>query len=283
MSYLDRIATCRRWNPAAYRPLVIDGRTLGRVSHGVAQRLAGFPDVFVVRDDSVALAPGLDDFDARSAAVAEVLGEMKARGEIPHWRGEDYPVAERWDEAPAFKIERAASALLGTRRFGVSMNGLVRDAGGLKMWVATRAATKQTEPGKLDHLVAGGQPFGLGVRENLVKEAWEEAGIPADLAARAIPVGAISFRCERPDGLLDEVTFCYDLELPADFAPANTDGEVESFTLWPIEEVLARVYDTEDFGFDVPLVIIDFAIRHGLIAPDDPDYQEIWQGLRLVE
>ena len=283
MSYLDRIATCRRWDPAAYRPLVIDGRTLGRVSRGVARRLAGFPDVFVVRDDSVGLAPGLDDFASRSRAVAEVLGEMKARGEIPHWRGEDYPVAERWDEAPALKIERAASALLGTRRFGVSMNGLVRDAGGLKMWVAKRAATKQTEPGKLDHLVAGGQPFGLGVRENLVKEAWEEAGIPADLAARAIPVGAVSYRCERPDGLIDEVSFCYDLELPADFAPANTDGEVESFTLWPIEEVLAQVYDTEDFGFDVPLVIIDFAIRHGLIAPDDPDYQEIWEGLRLGE
>jgi len=151
------------------------------------------------------------------------------------------------------------------------------------MWVATRAATKQTEPGKLDHLVAGGQPFGLGVRENLVKEAWEEAGIPADLAARAIPVGAVSFRCERPDGLLDEVAFCYDLELPADFAPANTDGEVESFSLWPIEEVLARIRGTEDFGFDVPLVIIDFAIRHGLIAPDDPDYQGVWEGLRLAE
>ncbi len=283
MSYLDRIATCRRWDSAAYRPLVIDGRTLGRVGHDIARRLADFPEVFAVGDDSVALAPGLDDFASRSRAVAEVLGEMKARGEIPHWRGEDYPVVARWDEAPALKIERAASALLGTRRFGVSMNGLVRGAGGLKMWVATRAATKQTEPGKLDHLVAGGQPFGLGVRENLVKEAWEEAGIPADLAARAIPVGAVSFRCERPDGLLDEVAFCYDLDLPADYVPANTDGEVESFSLWPIEEVLARIRDTEDFGFDVPLVIIDFAIRHGLIAPDDPDYQEIWQGLHLAE
>ena len=78
MSYLDRIATCRRWDPAAYRPLVIDGRTLGRISHGVARRLAGFPEVFVVSHDSVALAPGLDDFVSRSRAVAEVLGEYRA-------------------------------------------------------------------------------------------------------------------------------------------------------------------------------------------------------------
>jgi len=283
VSYLDRIATCRRWDPAAYRPLVIDGRTLGRVGHGFARRLAGYPEVFAVGEDAVALAPGLDDFDSRSQAVAEVLLDLKAQGEIPLWRGEDYPVLPRWGDAPVLKIERAASALLGTRHFGVSLNGLVRDAEGLKMWVAKRAATKQTEPGKLDHLAAGGQPFGLGVQENLIKEVWEEAGIPAELAARAIAVGAVSFRCERPDGLIDEVVFCYDLELPADFAPVNIDGEVESFSLWPIEEVLARVRDSEDFSFDVPLVIIDCAIRHGLIAPDDPDDQEIWQGLRRVE
>jgi 8-oxo-dGTP pyrophosphatase MutT (NUDIX family) len=262
---------------------VIDGRTLGRVSHGVVRRLAGFPEVFVIGDDSVALAPGLGGFESRSRAVAEVLGEMRAQGEIPLWRGEDYPVLMRWGEAPVLKIERAAAALLGTRSFGVHVNGLVRGAGGLMMWVAKRAANKQTAPGKLDHLVAGGQPFGLGVRENLIKEAGEEAGIPAELAARAIPTGAVSYRCQRPEGLRDDVLFCYDLELPADFAPANTDGEVESFSLWPIEEVLARVRDTEDFKFNVNLVVIDLAIRLGLIAPDDPDYQEIWQGLRLPE
>ncbi len=283
MSYLDRIAVCRHWDPEAYRPFTVDGRTLGRVSHGVARRLADFPEVFVVSDTAVALAPGLDGFDSRSRAVAEVLGEMKAQGEIPLWRDEEYPVVERWGAAPALKIERAASVLLGTRRFGVSVNGLVRSAGRLKMWVGKRAANKETEPGKLDHLVAGGQPFGLGVRENLIKEAWEEAGIPTELAARAVAVGAVSFRCERPEGLLDEVAFCYDLELPVAFTPQNTDGEVESFSLWPIEEVLARVRDTEDFGFDVALVVIDLAIRRGLIAPDDPDYQEIWQGLRLAE
>ncbi len=283
MSYLDRIAVCKRWDPEGYRPFTIDGTALGRVAHGFARRLEAYPEVFTVSARAVTLASGLGGFEARSQAVREVLLELRAQGEVPRWRDEDYPVLRRWGDAPALKIERAASALLGTRRFAVNVNGLVRDAGDLKMWVAKRAANKQIEPGKLDHLVAGGQPFGLGVRENLIKEAWEEAGIPAELAARAIPMGAVSFRCERPEGLLDDVSFCYDLELPADFMPANTDGEVESFSLWPIEEVLARVRDTEDFSFDINLVVIDFAIRHGLIAPDDPDYQEIWEGLRLVE
>jgi hypothetical protein len=159
----------------------------------------------------------------------------------------------------------------------------VRRPGGLFLWVATRAADKQTAPGKLDHIVAGGQPHGLGVRENLIKEAEEEAAIPAELAARAVPVGAVSYRCERPEGLRDDVLFCYDLELPEAFAPRNTDGEVESFALWPIGDVLARIRDSDDFKFNVNLVVLDLALRRGLIAPDDPDYQAIWEGLRLAE
>ncbi len=283
MSYLDRIAVCKRWDPAAYRPFTIDGATLGRVAQGFARRLEAFPKVFVVSDRAVTLAPELGDFETRSAAVREVLLELKAQGEIPLWRDEDYPVLRRWGGPPALKMERAAVPLFGVRGFGVHLNGLVRGADGLKLWVAKRARDKQTAPGKLDHIVAGGQPYGLGVAENLIKEAREEAGIPAALAAKAVPVGAVSYRCERPEGLRDDVLFCYDLELPADFAPVNEDGEVESFALWPMEEVLARIRETDDFKFNVNLVVLDLAVRLGLITPDEPDYQEIWEGLRLSE
>ncbi len=37
MSYLDRIAVCRHWDPEAYRPFMIDGAALGRVAHGFAR------------------------------------------------------------------------------------------------------------------------------------------------------------------------------------------------------------------------------------------------------
>ncbi len=283
MSYLDRIAVCKRWDPAAYRPFTIDGATLGRVAHGFARRLTDFPEVFVVSDRTVTLAPEHADFEARSRAVREVLLELKRNGEVPRWRDEDYPVLRRWGEPPALKMERAAVPLFGVRGFGVHLNGLVRGRQGLEMWVAKRARDKQTAPGKLDHIVAGGQPYGLGVAENLIKEAREEAGIPAALAATAVPVGAVSYRCERPEGLRDDVLFCYDLDLPEDFTPANQDGEVESFALWPMEEVLARIRDTDDFKFNVNLVVLDLAVRLGLITPDDPDCQEIWESLRLVE
>ena len=74
--------------------------------------------------------------------------------------------------------------------------------------------------------------------------------------------------------------FCYDLELPADFVPRNTDGEIERFELWPIEQVMETVAETTKFKFNCNLVIIDFLVRHGLIPPDDPDYLEIVRGLR---
>ncbi len=102
-----------------------------------------------------------------------------------------------------------------------------------------------------------------------------------ELATRAVPAGAVSYRCERPEGLRDDVFFNFDLELPDDFIPRNTDGEVESFELWPMARVMETMRETRDFKFNVNLVILDFAIRHGVLTPDDPDYQEIWEGLRL--
>ncbi len=66
---------------------------------------------------------------------------------------------------------------------------------------------KPTDAGKLDHLVAGGQPYGMAVFDNLIKEAAEEADLPASLARQAVAVGAVSYRCERAEGLRDDVLF----------------------------------------------------------------------------
>src|SRR3546814_1449713 len=82
-------------------------------------------------------------------------------------------------------MERGAVPLFGVPAFGVHVNGYVATADGPRLWVGRRAKHKMVAPGKLDHLVAGGQPYGLGLMENVVKEAQEEASIPADLAARA--------------------------------------------------------------------------------------------------
>jgi len=92
---------------------------------------------------------------------------------------------------------------------GVHVNGYVlRPDGTMALWVARRSSTKPTWPGKLDHIVAGGQPYGLSLVENVVKECQEEAGIPECLAKKAIPVGVVSYTSLQQAGIKRDVLFC---------------------------------------------------------------------------
>src|SRR5262249_586025 len=197
------------------------------------------------------------------------------------WRNEAYPVGVDFYSPPLMQIERAAVPLFGVRAYGVHVNGFVGDGADLRLWVAKRSPHKQTAPGKLDHLVAGGQPMGLSLMDNLVKEAAEEASLPEALARRARSAGFVSYVPERSKGLRSDICFCFDIELPAAFEPHNTDGEIESFSLWPIERVRTSLAETEDFKFNVALVNIDFLVRRGYLSPDEPGYVDLVEGLRL--
>lgn len=281
MSLLDRIADCARYRPDAYRPWIVAGEVAGLTGHAFAEALAEFPDVFQVGAADVRLAPGLTTPALRTEAIARVLETLKGRGMIPGWRGEHYPVSKSFHAPVLLTVERAATPLLGSKGYGVHLNGFVRKADGLHMWVGKRSMSKPTGPGKLDQMVGGGQPVGISVRANLLKECGEEAGMPKALAERAVPVGAVSYLTERQEGLRHDVLFNYDIELPADFAPTPTDGEVDAFYLWPIAEIVERLRTTDDFKFNAALVIIDFCVRHGVITPDDPEYVGITEGLRM--
>lgn len=280
MSFLDRIRTCHQWRPERYRPFLVDGTRFGWIDAAFAARLAPFYDVFAVEERAVRLRPELDSFEVRSRAVAEVMARLREDGALPFWRGELYPVTNSWDAPPVMALERGAVPHFGVRAYGLHLNGLVRTGDGIAVWVGKRAADRKVAPGSWDQMVAGGQPIGLSVRENMIKECAEEAGVPAALAAAATPVGLLAYVCEQPDGLRDDIAFLYDLWLPEDFEPANTDGEVERFERWTLEEAMAVVRDSESFKFNCAPVMIDLFVRHGALAPDDPDYQAIVAGLQ---
>ncbi len=280
MSFLDRIAECNAHDLSHFRPFMVAGQRVGWVRLEVQQRLAGFGDVFKVDDRGVTLNPRLKNFEERSAAIIPPLRALEKQGLITGWRDEPYPINTSFTAQPLMQMERAAIPHFGVRAYGVHMNGFVRRADGLHMWVARRARDKPTYPGMLDNTVAGGQPIGISLVDNLVKECKEEANIPASLARQAIAVGAITYCMEAPDGLKPDVQFCFDLELPDDFTPGNTDGEIDEFFLWPIARVAETVRDTREFKFNCNLVIIDFLVRHGVLPPDDPDYIDICQRLR---
>ena len=281
MSLLERIETCRRWNRSRYRPFQVAGQKVGWVTHDFARRLKDFPKAFRVSDVAVEMAPGLDDFAQRSAAMAEVLAGLSADGTVSGWRNEPYPVGTDFYAPPLLQMERAAVPLFGVRAYGVHINGFTGDGAALELWVAKRSKTKQTAPGKLDHLVAGGQPLGLSLMDNVVKECGEEAGMTPALARTARPAGFVSYVTERVEGLRNDICFVYDVALPADFRPVNEDGEIEEFYLWPIDQVRERLSESDDFKFNVALVNIDFLVRRGYLSPDEPGYVAIVEGLRL--
>lgn len=281
MSLLDRVRFCQRRDLTRYRRFVVGDHAVGWVRPVVADRLRGFADTFRVDDAAVRLDPRLGDFDSRSQAVDSVLRKLREEGLFPGWRDEPYPVGTDFHAAPLLKMERAAVPSFGVRAYGIHVNGYVESGEGLQVWVARRSRFKPTGPGKLDHLVAGGQPFGIGLTENLVKESAEEASLPQPLARSARPAGFVSYVMENEEGIRNDVLFVYDLAVPPGFAPENTDGEIEEFFLWPLERVVRTLESGDDFKFNVALVIIDFLVRRGLLAPDDPDYLAIVHGLRL--
>jgi 8-oxo-dGTP pyrophosphatase MutT (NUDIX family) len=280
MSLLRHVRRCNEYRPERFLPLFHGDSRIGLVRRDNARSLSRFPKVFTVADDAVRLAaPG--DFDALSAAVDGVVERLVADGLVPKWRNEFFAVATRWGAPPLFKLDRGAVAFFGVRAYGIHLNGYRRDGTGpLRLWVGRRAADKKVSPNKLDNLVAGGIGYGHGLFETLAKEAREEADMRAELIARAVPVGAVSYRMEVEGGARDDVLFVYDIAVPGDFVPRNTDGEIASFHLMTADEVVAGVRDSEDFKFNVNLVIIDFALRHGLVPPDDPDYLALVTGLR---
>ena len=278
MSFRDHIAACNNYDPSRAVRLFAGDERVGLLRRDNAEALRRFPDVFAVANDRVnLLARG--DVAAVSRAVDAVVDGLVAEGRVPKWRNETFDVAARWGAPPVFRLDRGAVPFFGTRAYGVHLNGYLWKAGTLHLWVGRRAPDKRVAPDKLDNLVAGGIGNGHGIDETLVKEAEEEASIPPGLIKHAVPAGAVSYRMETRLGIRDDVLFVYDLETPADFAPENRDGEIVHFELMTASEVFQRVRATSDFKFNVNLVILDFAVRHGLLRSDDPEYLDVATGL----
>ena len=169
------------------------------------------------------------------------------------------------------QIDRGAIPSFGVVAAGVHLNGLVRRADGLHVWIARRAADKLLDPGKLDHITAGGVPAGLTPEQTLVKEAEEEAAIPAALASRpaASPRSAMRWSVPRACGAI-----C--CTATTSTCP-RISSRVPRTARWRLRVVAGRarcsqtVRDTDEFKFNVNLVLIDLFLREGLIPGHEAD------------
>lgn len=241
--------------PGDRRRVWVDGSAVGWASPLIAEAASG--------QGASLDAAGLHFAAAQVAPIARVLAQAR----LFRWRGEAFDVRADPDGPALAQIDRGALPKFGIGALGVHVNGLVGD----RLWVARRARDKKLDPGKLDHIVAGGVASGDTIASTVAKEAGEEAGIPKELAATAALVGRVQYAMERTEGIRRDTLYCFDLELPADFTPVPTDGEVEAFELWTLTDVLETVRSTDDFKFNVNLVLIDLFLRRLMVSGAEAD------------
>jgi len=255
-------------SPAGLIPFRIGAAQVGWVAPELAQALTFRPRDFHFDRDGVALATRLRSAGMRSEALAEVLPSLAKGGHL-RIRRELFDVRETSTGPVLARLDRGALPAFGVMSQGVHVNGLVRRADGLHVWVGLRARDKAVAPGQFDNIVAGGIPAGLSPVECLIKEAAEEASLPPDLAAAARAAGRVSYVMANAEGLRRDVLHVYDLDIPEGVAPQPNDDEVERFELWPAARLVDAVRTTDSIKFNVNLILIDLFLREGLI--DDPD------------
>jgi hypothetical protein len=84
-------------------------------------------------------------------------------------------------------------------------------------------------------------------------------------------------------GLSTKRLVTFDVEMPDGLTPLCADGEVEEFRLMPVQELLDSIRTRLPLWKpNAALVAIDFAMRHGLISPDEPGFVTLAQKLRAA-
>lgn len=193
----------------------------------------------------------------RSQALQSAAQRLHAQGLIRDWRDELYCY---WGDTGGqphpglpehFRLERAAFRFLGLRSHAVHINGFTPDG---RMWCGRRALSKATDPGRLDNLAAGGLPAGETVQDCALRELYEEAGLPESLTRQVQPAGHLTTARMEAEGWHEETLLVFNLQIPPDVQPHNTDGEVSGFECLSLDEVMQRIA-ARDFSEDAACVV----------------------------
>jgi 8-oxo-dGTP pyrophosphatase MutT (NUDIX family) len=113
----------------------------------------------------------------------------------------------------------------------------------------------------LDNLAAGGISADETLQQCVIRELWEEAGVPLNIARLVQPIGHIHVRrIVEPKGLHDESLYTYDLLLPDDFTPQNNDGEVSEFIKVPFSQAANLILEGA-LTPDAAAVTAEFLLR----------------------
>tara|TARA_B100000700_G_C15026136_1_gene848237 strand:- start:804 stop:1466 length:663 start_codon:yes stop_codon:yes gene_type:complete len=166
----------------------------------------------------------------------------------------------RFDEKKILKIERSCLSLFGFPQYGVHCNGWIKKGNSYIFYLAKRSKKIIKFPGLIDNFIAGGQPCGISIIDNLKKEGFEEAGLKNSDFKNLDKGNSIHYCHQTKFKINSAVIFVYDLELDKNIKPKNLDGEVEEFFLVDIEN-LHEILDKRKLKPNCIIPIADFFVR----------------------
>ncbi|HXE19121.1 NUDIX hydrolase [Castellaniella sp. UC4442_H9] len=246
--------------PAGARPVTISGRVGGWIAPRALESIRALPGVDV-EDEAVHIRAASTGGLGLESVLRGVAQTLQAAGCIRAWRDEQVDVVA---EGRCFsRIERGATRPLGLLTQAVHLNAWTPDG---RLWVARRSLSKPTDPGLWDTLSGGLVSAGEELETALLRETYEEAGLPAVALADHAPLRTVVRMHRRlPDGYQVENVLVSDCVLDAGAVPRNLDGEVMEFrcvAAGPLQDLLAQ----GAFSLEAELCVLD-SLRHRLQDP----------------
>lgn len=249
--------------PTNWLNVTLNSQVIGLIT----PEILGYIDEFINTHESelACLKIAKDEFQLFSGTPHELSSELqilaeflKNKGLITGWRDEAFAFLDPQGHE-RFRLERAAFRTFGLLSRAVHINGHISNQ---RLWLARRAANKATHPGMLDNFAAGGIGADETIRNCAIRELWEEAGTPSNLAIHLNPVTMFPVqRLVPPRGLHHEQLFIFDLYLDESFQPHNQDGEVSAFELFTFQQA-AELVLAEELTPDACAVTADYLLRH---------------------
>jgi isopentenyldiphosphate isomerase len=252
--------------PSLSRALYIANHHCGQATLAACDALRGRTGV-LVEDDAMRLgdnmAPGAE-LDMLLADVANTLREASC---LRGWRDEQLDVYDG-DGVHLGAIERAAVRPLGILTRAVHLNAWTQDG---RLWVARRALSKASDPGRWDTLVGGLVTTGETLDLALIRECEEEAGLtPYDIRSRDPMRTVLRIHRRLPEGYQVEDLLVSRCVLDADVRPSNHDGEVMEFATVTPEHAYGMAASGK-FTLEAALVVMNEIARDTIVARERPE------------
>ena len=265
MSFLERIEECNKFKESNFYKFFIEHHHVGYIKKKNLYIIKRFHNFFEHHGKKIFLKKEFNNFKKKTFVINAVFNFLLKEKLIKSKHREFFPVFKSFQLKPLLKVQRIVGPFFGFQFFGVHLNGYIKKNHEYFMWIGKRSK-KGNFPSDLDQIAAGGLPYNISLKKNLIKESFEEASINKQLILKSKYKGTISYRVETQLGLSRHILFCYDLKLPESFIPKNNDGEIVNFYLLPLKEILKIIKNSRNFKFDCAVVIINFALKKKLIV-----------------